>query len=548
MRIWFLVVAIIAVIVVSGCTNVVPECGNGLCEVGESYESCPGDCNQTGGQLCGNGVCESGETASNCPVDCGGGGLPDPGSWAGWLKYTDIHGFSLYRPQGWSVEVEDCGLIRVGENLTDGTGSAAFIWTIALNQQTTEEELFDEIVSGLREFIPELQVTGERYVPEYDAYVGTAEYGSYAGALILSIEGMNAHFAGLIAPKAQYNQSIDELIRVLYSFQYEPGLMDPDAVGIVQMGKWTDPIEGAFSLNVPKGWTVHSDEANRNTVNYLGSGINRPYADAGYVVNVYSPDQSTGVFCSNPYGYLYTVPTTVLELAGFTEGTLYDPSGGVFEPMLVWHYMNASDYITELMMPLLTGCTIGKVTNRPDLAAQYQGAPWISEVTAAELSFECSGTAETIVVLDTYYELAGVGMWAISLVEYWAPEGEMKLIEKIVNEMQESFQIDAAWAAEEQRQVAIRTGIISETGNDIANMIQSSYELRSNTLDETAHKFSNAILGVEDVYDPDTGEQWTVPSGSEHYWQDIYGDIWGTGTYTPPSYSEDFRELVCPYC
>ena len=40
------------------------ECGNGLCQLGEDYESCPEDCS------CGDGVCDGVETAMGCPEDC----------------------------------------------------------------------------------------------------------------------------------------------------------------------------------------------------------------------------------------------------------------------------------------------------------------------------------------------------------------------------------------------------------------------------------------------------------------------------------------------
>lgn len=39
-------------------------CGNGICDSGETINTCPQDC------LCGNGICDSGETIHTCPQDC----------------------------------------------------------------------------------------------------------------------------------------------------------------------------------------------------------------------------------------------------------------------------------------------------------------------------------------------------------------------------------------------------------------------------------------------------------------------------------------------
>ncbi len=39
-------------------------CGNGVCDEGETWETCPEDC------TCGNGICEVSETPETCPVDC----------------------------------------------------------------------------------------------------------------------------------------------------------------------------------------------------------------------------------------------------------------------------------------------------------------------------------------------------------------------------------------------------------------------------------------------------------------------------------------------
>ncbi len=68
-----LVSLLLFAVVLSGCVN--PSvCGNGICELGESYKNCPvesgGDCPPP--ELCGDGQCDtvSGENHDNCPEDC----------------------------------------------------------------------------------------------------------------------------------------------------------------------------------------------------------------------------------------------------------------------------------------------------------------------------------------------------------------------------------------------------------------------------------------------------------------------------------------------
>ena len=43
-------------------------CGDGVCDVGETPQSCPGDCHV--GAVCGDGVCAASESGATCPKDC----------------------------------------------------------------------------------------------------------------------------------------------------------------------------------------------------------------------------------------------------------------------------------------------------------------------------------------------------------------------------------------------------------------------------------------------------------------------------------------------
>jgi len=260
---------------------------------------------------------------------------------------------------------------------------------MALNEQKTEAELFDETVSLLQTFIPGLQVTGERYVSNYSMYVGTLSYGDYIGVLMLSINDTDAYFIGLAAREEEYNESLDKLVRVLYSFNYEPELMDPDSVGIVQMQTWTDPTEGAFTIDVPKGWAVSSD-----------SGVTRPYLDAAVKLVVSKGDM--GISIEQLHPPLYYTPNWVLNMSGYTEGSYY--MGG-----LVLSYHNAKQYAEQLLAGELGLDAPVDVTDMSDILSNIYSAPWIKEKTAAEATFE-NGLVHTHLVGDEYYSLAGVWM------------------------------------------------------------------------------------------------------------------------------------------
>lgn len=61
-----------------GCQLIQTQCGNDVCEPGETISNCIIDCAQTAD--CGNGLCDPFETIT-CPLDCGGNdACPGPGS------------------------------------------------------------------------------------------------------------------------------------------------------------------------------------------------------------------------------------------------------------------------------------------------------------------------------------------------------------------------------------------------------------------------------------------------------------------------------------
>jgi hypothetical protein len=60
--------------------------------------------------------------------------------------------------------------------------------------------------------------------------------------------------------------------------------------------------------------------------------------------------------------------------------------------------------------------------------------------------------------------------------------------------------------------------IISQTSNQISDMIMDSYHQRQQTLDRLSNQFSQAMRGVDAYRDPTTEQNVELPSGYSYAW------------------------------
>lgn len=447
-----------------------------------------------------------------------------------WTEYKDAHGFSVQIPEGWKVKVDDSGLVRMGPDPENKKGPLAFAQTLIFSDSKNNEQVLDSIVSELKNTFPNFEITSKRTLDKYQSLVCQIKYkgSEYLGAMNISASGKNAFVSGLVAEKNEFAIYRSDLLKILSTFKYNRTLQDPSKVsGLTQMVSWKDPNEGAFTVDVPQGWDV-------------SGGLVRPYIDAGIKLIVTSGDK--GIQIENPYPPMYTTPNWALEMAGFTEGSHYNPSGGLAQDMIVMSEKSAEEYIRSLLPDYLS-LSLTSAESRSDLVETVPQMPWTTNTTAAEGVLGGDGKKHKAIVIEQGIEMAGVGMWAVVLVHYWAPESEIGLVEEIVEAMDKSFKLDSAWASREQAEVAKRVGIINQAGSEIAEMISSTFEYQSRVQDRTRRQWSDAMLGINRVYNPKTGEEYEVPVGSEHYWSDGYNVV-GTKVSEPPTYHDDWTELV----
>ena len=476
------------------------------------------------------------------------------GSASGFVTHKDPHGFSLECPEGWGVRVIGRGCIVVGKDVENMMGPMAWIWPVTLKEAGTTKGVVDSMVTILKESYPDLKILSLRELSTVQETMALkfsySDRGTkYKGVLLCSREGKRAMLSGFVSPLKTYAQSKANLVKILSSFKVDPTLRDasrivpPDDKFVT----YKDPNEGAFTLKVPKSWEVEG-------------GVVRPYIDAAVALEVMKDKKRiTAIFYYAPLPPLFAEPNETLSMAGFIEGSRYNPSYGVTQDMIVYHYLPGQNYIREWLLPQIKryypDAKILSSRDRPDLLKSLPPIPWF-DVSRACAEAVIEGTMEgtkvkgKIVVFTQLTSPPGMpsGIWLANVLLYNAPPPELEQLEAILNKMNDSFRVDPAWALREAREQIKRSQIISKSADEVARIIRQTYEKHSAVMDEISRKWSNAILGRVDLVDPETGEiDWGVPSGSNYYWKQ--GDvIIGTETYKRPTIDSrlltDLDELI----
>ena len=183
--------------------------------------------------------------------------------------------------------------------------------------------------------------------------------------------------------------------------------------------RFTDPVEHAFTIDVPKGWRVAGGTRRMNAVEIRAG------------VDTVSPDGAITLFYSDPDVPIFTVPSPMLEMAGLHQGMVYNPGQGV--QLLIEPYMDGEQFAAGWgAQRIAEGCANVSRTGmapRPDqsraIDSTYQQFGITTSIQAGEASFACSlngAPAAGYVFAATEYVQNETGtMWDVKMLVGFIP-------------------------------------------------------------------------------------------------------------------------------
>jgi len=363
-------------------------------------------------------------------------------------------------------------------------------------------------------------------------------------------QGATLFLYGVAGQPARFQSLEPVFARILGSFRVtqasgggdgrRPNASDPLAG--LQFGRWIDPTENAFSVEVPADWRV-------------SGGIRRlsPTRRVDEIV-AQSPDGQVTVRSGDVnVPTQYVEPNQTLMNLGNREGQMI--SGGFLMTRFMPGVVFATNYVQ-----LTAGRSCGNLQllrriDRADyirnLAAQgilLQG----NQYTAGEVIYSCQYNGQSYIgyvfAETSLNPNPGVGnVWSLQrLYGFTAPANRATQADAVLQRMQSTFNINPQWWAAEVGGDARIAENFRRYREFSANLQQQTQAERWASWDRTAEQRGDLLQNVTRVVDPQTGQPYKVQGGSNYYWIDTTNDvIAGTNISSKPTW--DFRELIQTY-
>jgi hypothetical protein len=240
----------------------------------------------------------------------------------------------------------------------------------------------------------------------------------------------------------------------------------------VRWVKFTDPVEHAFTIEVPAGWRVSGGIKRLSTVD-IRSGV-----------EAISPDNTIDLFYGDPTVGVFTPPSPLLTAGGLRQGMTYSPGYG--NNFLIEPYLNGEAFSAQWgQSRVAKDCTNVARTSaraRPDANQAMDMAYAQGGVRTSLLAGESSFTCTLRGAPGTGYVFAATELvqTQVSFVSV-APRGATAYA--LLGHMVASFAVNPAWQIAQNQTAAQTSRIVAQQNAFIANAIAQNGRTQQSTSD-----------------------------------------------------------------
>ena len=304
--------------------------------------------------------------------------------------------------------------------------------------------------------------------------------------------------------------------------------MRPPAAAIVWV-KYTDPVEHAFTVDGPQGYTVSPLEVRRGPIDYVLQ--TRAVAPDSFDRR---PDQRW------QHPRLFGADSAWRKARAAPRDDDGEPRTAVHDPALHPALPFAYDYGKQMMAPFCAQPALKAARPLPVPPAAAPATP-ISSTDVGEVYFECpnNGRVGYLYVITTrmHDPSSPIGTWGVAvLVGFVSARARAGEAFAIARHMAFSVAPNPQWyAGVLQIAQAQNNQIMADFDRQ-----QQAREAQLAKVDDTQSRdeqaFDDIINGVTPTVDPQTGEKREVATGSKgnYYWTDQNGHTVNTASWMAP--------------
>lgn len=360
----------------------------------------------------------------------------------GWKEHQDPSGVTLQYPPDWTVTSQD-GLVLV----LDPTQNAfVVVYTFPTVAGYTIENCVEEVTTLLLTGATVVeQAVSEGDVPTITATLnvndGVTDITAYMNCQIVS-QVATLYMAAAVTD--QFEDFFETQFAILQSVTTDVGVQSGIALDTgVEYATWTDPNEGAFTVEVPSEWTIEG-------------GILDINGNKRTAMQMTSPEEDVFISFGMNEIYWFLQPNESLEAEGHTVGSTFFSENGL--NILVGAYMTGGQF-ARFYAESLVGSFCGdmEITFNRELEDQSGFSDdGYSYLSAGEVAFTCNLLGESVV---GYYYVLTRAMNDPDLGEVWTPDNivgyvaaadKANLAGTILTRAYTTFAVSPEWTAQQE--------------------------------------------------------------------------------------------------